>query len=309
MNSPLNAVVTGATGFLGSALVHKLLKSGGQVATIVRKGSSNCFRLPSHPNLIQIYGDLDNVKAWSKDLSEFSADVFYHLAWQGVGNTLRNDPIQIINIEPTLDTLKLAKEIGCKRWIGIGSQAEYGSLNRRISEKDITEPTTLYGAAKLSACLLTQVLAKQIEIEAVWVRVFSTYGPGDNSGWMLIDVINKILRGQRPALTRGEQLWDYLYVDDAVDALECLGIVDNLSGIYNLGSGQSQTIRSIVEMVRDMINPEFSLIFGEVPYRPDQVMHLEANIDKMNQDTGWYPRIKLAVGIRNLIESIKTTQL
>jgi nucleoside-diphosphate-sugar epimerase len=305
MNSPVNAIVTGATGFLGAALVARLLAAGGRVAVIARQDSPNLKRLPDHPSLLVVNGDFSDVGAWQEPLAGFTAEVFYHLAWNGVGNSYRNDPRQTANIEPSLETLRLARELGCRRWVGTGSQAEYGPLNRRISEIDPPEPTSLYGAAKAATCLLTQVLGKQLGIEPVWARVFSTYGPGDNSGWMLVDVIRQLLDGQRPALTPGEQLWDYLYVDDAADALFAMGKIENLSGIYNLGSGQSRTIRSIAEMARDLINPELPLGFGEIPYRPDQVMHLEADIDKLIKDTGWRPQVSLEAGIRNLVDWIK----
>jgi nucleoside-diphosphate-sugar epimerase len=309
VNRPVNAIVTGATGFLGAALVARLLASGGKVAVIVRRDSPNRKRLPNHPALLVVNGDFDDVGAWREPLAGFSAEVFYHLAWSGVGNRYRNDPMQTANIEPTLETLRLARELGCGRWVGTGSQAEYGPLNRRISEKDLPEPTSLYGAAKAATCLLTQVLGEQLGMETVWARVFSTYGPGDNSGWMLVDVIRQLLNGQRPALTPGEQLWDYLYVDDAADALYAMGKCEHLSGTYNLGSGQSQTIRSIAEMARDLINPQLPLGFGDIPYRPDQVMHLEADIDKLTKDTGWRPQVSLESGIGNLIEWIKGTSM
>jgi nucleoside-diphosphate-sugar epimerase len=111
--------------------------------------------------------------------------------------------------------------------------------------------------------------------------------------------------GERPKLTAGEQLWDYLYVGDAADALAALGFAEKISGIYNVGSGQAYLLRTIMEMVRDMINPAFPLVFGEKPYKAQEVMHLEANIDKITRDTGWYPRISLEEGLRNLIASLR----
>lgn len=301
----VNAIITGATGFIGSALVRNLLESGSRVAVIIREDSPNLWRLGDNNNLTVVNGELSNMKEWPKALSGFRADVFYHLAWDGVGNTSRNETAQAANIEPALATMQIAKMLGCTRWIGTGSQAEYGPLNKPISEKEPTEPSTLYGAAKLSTCLLSQIFGKQIGIGTAWGRIFSTYGPEDNPGWMLVDLIKKILRGQRPMLTMGEQIWDYLYVDDAAEALRYLGNTPNASGIYNIGSGRSQTIRSIVEMVRDMIDPDFPLVFGEIQYRPDQVMHLEASIDKIHKETGWYPKTELETGLRLTIEAIK----
>jgi len=305
MTRPVNAIVTGATGFLGGALAGKILAEGGKVAAIIRRNSPNRGRLPEHSGLLIFEGELNDIKSLLEPLSGFRAEVFYHLAWNGVGSSYINDPIQTSNIEPSLATLRLAATLGCRRWIGAGSQGEYGPLNRRITEEDLLEPTNMYGAAKAATCLLAQVLGKQLGIETVWTRIFSTYGPGDDR--MLVDVFKKLLNRQRPSLTLGEQLWDWLYVDDAADALLAMGTAESLSGVYNLGSGQSRTIRSIAEMARDMIDPALPLGFGEIPYRTDQVMHLEANIDRLTRDTGWRPQVPLETGVRLLLEWVKVT--
>ena len=305
MNHPMKAIVTGGTGFLGGALVAKILASEGTVAMVVRRGSHVPSTLRTHPRVTIVEGDLDDVPSWSVPLEGFCADVFFHLAWKGVGNSFRNDPVQISNISFTLDTIRLASNLGCRRWVATGSQAEYGPLNRRISESDLLEPTTLYGASKAATSVLVGPLGRQLEIETVWTRVFSTYGPGDRAGWMLVDIVRQLFERSRPALTPGEQLWDYLYVDDAVEGLIALGATANLSGIFNLGSGRSQTIRSIVEMARDLVDPQLSLGFGEVAYRPDQVMHLEADISKLTSFTGWKPSISMEVGLLRLIESLR----
>ncbi|UOF91388.1 NAD-dependent epimerase/dehydratase family protein [Fodinisporobacter ferrooxydans] len=302
--NPLNYIVTGATGFIGSHLVKVLLETGGKVVVFVRSDSIKLSVLPKHKNLIILEGDFNNIETWHEKLEKninFKIDVFYHLAWKGVFNSLRNDIQQIMNIKPTIDTLFLAEKIKCKRWIGVGSQAEYGPLNKKISEVDPTNPTTLYGSAKLSSCMLTQMLGRQLSLEVGWVRIFSTYGPEDNSGWFLMHVIDQLLKGQRPKLTLGEQFWDYLYITDAVNALKALGECQELNGIYNLGSGKVYKIRTIVEKIRDIINPNIQLLFGEIPYRADQVMHLEANIDKIHKDTGWYPKFSLDEGIRIIL--------
>lgn len=303
----LNAVVTGATGFIGSALCHEIVNCGGKVAAIVRKESSNIARLPRHPNLFIIDGSTENVKEWENQIYNLNVDfeVFYHLAWEGVGNTARNSGLQINNINPAIETLYIAKQIGCTKWIGAGSQAEYGPLNKVILEADPTFPTTMYGASKLATAHLSRITGEQIGIKTVWARIFSTYGPGDNSGWMLTDLIRQLIRKEWPRLTKGEQLWDYLFVSDAALAFFALGCSEESNGIYNLGSGQSYTIRYIVETVRDMIEPGFELVFGDIPYRQDQVMHLEANIEKIKRDTNWNPKVNLHTGLEKTIHYIR----
>ena len=122
---------------------------------------------------------------------------------------------------------------------------------------------------------------------------------------MLTKVIGQLLAGERPSLTAGAQAWDYLHVADAAEALLRLGTAPRVAGAYNLGSGQARTIRAIVEMTRDLIDPRLPLGFGEVPYRPDQVMHLEADISRLRQDTGWSPAVGLEAGIAGLIQGLR----
>lgn len=301
----MRAAITGGTGFIGSALVRKILDSGGQVAVISRPDSPNLWRLPVHPALTMINGSLEDLATVSGEVQAFGPEVFYHLGWIGVANRYRNDINQTANINITLESVRLASMTGCRRWVGAGSQGEYGPLNRRISEADAPEPTTLYGASKVAAWALANALGRQIGLEMVWARVFSTYGPGDDEGWMLPDVINQLLQGKKPALTLGEQAWDYLFVDDAAEALYQLGSAAQVSGIYNLGSGQSLSIRRIVEHIRDQIDSSLPLGFGMIPYRPDQVMHLEADITRIQQHTGWVPRVSFPEGIGRLIHWLR----
>ena len=297
----IRAAITGGTGFIGAALVKLLLGDGGQVALLGRANSVHQWRVPDHPRLVRIHADLASLGECEEALKAFRPEVFLHVGWMGVGNQHRNDLSQLENIKSTSDSIRLASVAGCRRWVGTGSQAEYGPLNRRISEGDPLSPTNLYGAAKVSAWACGEVQGRQAGMEMIWARVFSTYGPGDEAGWMLTDVIGSLLKREIPQLTRGEQIWDYLYIEDAAKALLALAVVPGVAGVFNLGSGQARPIREIVTMARNLIDPALPLDFGAIPYRPDQVMHLEADIAKLTQATGWRPEVPLEVGLGNLI--------
>jgi nucleoside-diphosphate-sugar epimerase len=145
-------------------------------------------------------------------------------------------------------------------------------------------------------------LAEQTGIRLVWVRVFSVYGPHDNPECMIPAVARKLLRRERPSLTAGEQLWDYLYAEDAAEAIYRVAATPGAEGVFNLGSGVARTIRQIVEQVRDLIDRSLPLGFGEVPYRPDQVMHLQADITRLRRVTGWTPQTAFAVGVARTVQ-------
>jgi UDP-glucose 4-epimerase len=288
-------LITGATGFLGAHLVRRLAREDVQMALLIRPGSNRWRIEPLPKNATIIPGSLADLP--TKQIEQFAPDTIVHAAWHGVTNQHRNDPSQIA--ENLLPTLKLI-EVGCKHFIGLGSQAEYGPLNKKISETDPTEPTTLYGATKLSACHLTRQLCGQQGIRWSWLRVFSTYGPLEDLSWMIPYLIRELLAGKKPALTACEQKWDYLFGPDAADAIWSVA-KSNATGLFNLGSGRAESLRKIVETLRDTVDPKLPLGIGEVPYRPDQVMHLEADISKLTKATGWTPATSLEDGLKQAV--------
>jgi len=298
----MRAFVTGATGFIGSHLVERLLRADVAVAILLRP-SSNPWRIAALlPRVTVIPGDLHALGAVEAGLREFAPDTLFHLAWKGVAGRERNSPDQIeANLMPTVDLVRLAGRVGCRTWIGLGSQAEYGPQPSVIHEDTPPRPTTLYGVTKLCAGLLAGRLAADAGLRFAWLRVFSVYGPKDNPGWLLPDLISALSRGERFALTACEQHWDYLYVDDAAEAIYRVGVTPDAEGVFNLGSGQARPLRTIVERVRDLIDPCLPLGFGELPYRPDQVMHLQADIARLTRATGWHPTVSLDDGLRRTV--------
>jgi UDP-glucose 4-epimerase len=149
---------------------------------------------------------------------------------------------------------------------------------------------------------LTQQLAAQAGIAYAWVRIFSTYGPGDNLHWLIPTLIDQMLDGHRPQTTLGTQFWDYLFIDDIASAIISIAAGSTANGVFNVGSGQPVQIRSIVERIRDLTAPELELVFGEVPYRPDQIWHMEADIDRLRTMTKWRPKVGIDDGLAATVQ-------
>jgi len=248
------------------------------------------------------------VRQVAREIKSFQPDVVFHSAWHG-GNSYQyqNDTSQIYsNLYGSFDLLQIAKEAGAQRWIGLGTVAEYGKYETVLTEDLRPVPNTLYGISKYSACMTTQKLCELNGIDFVWLRPFWTYGPYDDALRLLPSLMIALLREERPSLTLGEQLWDYLYVEDAVDAICRAGTMSSAHGIFNLGSGEAHSIRSIVERVRDLINPNLSIGFGEMPYRADQIMHLQADISRLQMATGWVPQVSLEEGLKRTVNWYKS---
>jgi len=294
-------LVTGASGFVGSCVVRQLIAADRRVAVLLRKESDRRRLGERLDGVTIIDGDLADIGRSRSAIAAFAPDGVLAIGWQGVKNYDRNDPGQCDNVAWIVALCRLAAEIGCRHFIGLGSQAEYGPCAGAIDETTPTHPTTLYGAAKLAAALLLERIAAVTEMRFAWLRLFSSYGPDDDPSWLIPFIVLKLLKGEKPALTEGAQIWDYIHVADVAQAIIKTADSD-ATGIFNLGSGQAYSLRRIIEQVRDHIDPALPLGFGEIPYRPDQVMHLEANIARLKAATGWAPQISLADGLAETID-------
>lgn len=297
----MRCLVTGATGHLGVPLVRLLVENGCEVAVLVRP-SSDLTRWGEAGSKVQtITGDLSDVAASAKAISDFAAQTVFHLGWHGVANAQWNDLKQIDhNLQGSVHLARLCIDAGCRCWIGLGSQAEYGRVAGALHEDLPTRPETLYATTKVCTQLLTQNLCKTNDVRFAWLRLMATYGPWDAANHLIAFVIRELLQGRKPSLTKGEQRWDYLFVDDAAQALWQMAN-SPANGIFNLGSGKAQSLRDIVTTVRDLIDPDLPLGWGEVPYSPNQVMNLHSNITRLVQATGWKPTTPFQDGLQRTI--------
>jgi UDP-glucose 4-epimerase len=295
-------LVTGATGFIGSRVTRLLLTEGHTVAVLMRPQSDTWRISDVLSRLTVLRTDLAGLCEEPRAIHEFAPEKVLHLAWIGVGNQDRNQPEQLSNIRLSFELLRHATAAGCKVYVGLGSQAEYGPKGELLREDAACFPTTVYGAAKLCHCLEAEAFCRKHDVRFVWLRLFSSYGPGDDPSWMISYVTRSLLRGERPALTLGEQKWDFLYADDAAEAIVRAAESPLAQGVYNLGSGEAYPLRSVIEQIRDYIDPRLELGFGEVPYRADQVMWLQADISRLTADSGWHPRTSIQDGLRRVVD-------
>lgn len=305
----MRVLVTGATGFTGSWIVRCLLAQGDQVATVRRPGSDVHLIQDVLSQTCEIVTELTDPEAWLPAVQAFAPDTFVHTAWSGVTSEKRNDVAQVTdNLQREAAVLQVAAQAGCSTYIAFGSQAEYAVVNHRMDETVETSPATLYGVAKLAAYHLTRIATTRSRMRLVWLRLFSAYGPGDKPDRMLPTLIRQLLAQQSPALTACEQRWDYVYVKDVADAVVALAHSPAAEGIFNLGSGRIDLLRTVVERVRDLIDKSLPLSIGALPYRPDQTMHLEADPSRLMHATGWSPRTTLEQGLAETVAWISARQ-
>ena len=299
-----SCVVTGPTGAIGVALCELLNRQGVKVHAVVRPGTQRVSLL-SHVNGLHIVEcDVSRINALLTQVP--SADAFFHLAWAKTTGPGRNDmSAQIHNIQYTVDACRVAKELGCTVFIGAGSQAEYGLVDCVLTANTPCFPQNGYGMAKLCAGQMSRVECERLGIDHVWPRILSVYGPHDGRDSMVMSVINKLIDGEKPSLTRGEQIWDYLYEEDASEALYRLALYGRGGSVYPLGSGTARPLRKYIESIRDTMGSSLDLGFGEIPYGLNQVMYLRADITDLQRDTGFAPRISFDEGIARTISYVR----
>ena len=302
--------LTGATGAIGMALIERCISENVEVIVFVRADSARRSRIPDNEYVTVVACGLDEMRDIEVTAKMQGCEVFYHFAWEGTSGAARNDMyMQNRNVEHTLDAVHLAAKMGCKVFVGAGSQAEYGRVEGVLTPDTPCYPETGYGIAKHCAGRMSAYECMNNDMAHVWARILSVYGPYDNERSMIISVIRKLLAGESPSLTAGEQIWDYLYSADAADMLYELGsnaLADKddpkVSRIYCIGSGRAMPLRQYIEMMRDEIDSGISLGFGDIPYGDRQVMRLEADISDVVRDTGYTPRTGFAEGIRETIK-------
>lgn len=303
------AVVTGPTGAIGIALCEKLLRENVTVYAVCRPGSSRIKDLPKAAALHVVECDAKELATLPQKMKGVSVDAFFHFAWAHTIGQGRNDmPAQIENIQSTIDAVRAAKALGCQVFLGAGSQAEYGRVEGLLKSDTPAFPENGYGMAKLCAGQMSRVEAKALNLDHVWVRILSVYGPHDGPMTMISGTIRKLLAGERPALTAGIQRWDYLYAGDAADAFYLAACHGRNGAVYPLGSGQAMPLKDYIIQMRDAIDPALPLGLGEVPYGPLQVMHLQADISALQADTGFVPKTPFAEGIRRTMDWVKREQ-
>lgn len=343
-----HAYITGATGAIGMALVGELLKNKIATTVFLREGSARNGRMVDsfeeslesgllrleYVSLEQLadYMSSDNCEVEYSDehnycdenvagsaAAETEEAVFYHLGWAGTFGAERNDrALQQRNVGYTLDAVRLAKRLGCTHFIGVGSQAEYGRVEGELTPQTAALPENEYGRCKLAAGIESAKLCAELGMRHSWVRVLSVYGPFDGQNTMIMSVIRGLLSGQRVPLTKGGQIWNYLYSGDAARALYLLGESDirkkdgkdtgarGDSEVYCLAGSSACELREyILKLCRTVGADERLLGFGDIPYGERQVMYLTADIGSLTRDTGFVPETTFEEGIKRTVEWVR----
>lgn len=299
----MRLVVTGANSFIGSRLVRAASYEGWEVVAVVRPGCPDIMRLDSMANVQVQELALEDYKTLGQVCRQVDTAVL--LAWNGTRGSSRMDSErQKLNYIHNINAIQDLIDNGCKRIITAGSQAEYGEYTGPINEDMECHPNTEYGKWKYKFYTDASVLCKEAGISIKEPRYFSLYGPGDYENTLIMQMIRNMLTDQDCELTEGIQLWDYLHIDDAIQALMRLCYMECPDGVYNIGSGDTRVLKDYVEELREITGSRSRLLYGAIPYPATGMVSICPDVHKTMQELSWRPQISFRQGIISILESI-----
>lgn len=293
-----NAIIDGATSFIGYSLALRLCKNDYDVYVVIRSNSSrkymyeNLFSQKLDNRIHIIEGELSNIAAIEKkildNIGSASIDEYYHVGWSSDFDMPRNNLLgQMMNVEYTLDSLVTAKNLGCQKFVGIGSQAECGLVDSAISSKTPDNPVTAYGKAKCEAYIQCVELSERLGISFYWPRILSAYGPYDRQSTLVMKCINACRNHQVLSMTKAEQMWDYVYVDDVAEALHRICTNGVPQKKYSIASGIGRPLKEYVQIISDVYDyPDLMKGIGKRAYSNQEVMYLVGDVSELYTDTG-----------------------
>ncbi|NHM31130.1 NAD-dependent epimerase/dehydratase family protein [Neobacillus terrae] len=292
------AIVTGATGFVGHHLVKDLVNNGYKVLAMIRPDSKNIVKLQNIANVEIVEYDLSALKDASRKIND-NYDVFFHLGWEGVsGEKQSNYDIQISNIKFSLDAMDLAYQTKCTRFIGAGSIQEKECLIEMPKEQEAKNQGNAYKTAKLAAHFFCKLKASKLNMEFFWPLLTNTYGIGELSNRLVNNVIRQLINGHEPALTKADQLYDFIYITDVARAYRYIAEKGKSYNQYVIGSGRVIPLKDYLVELKDIVKPDATLGFGRHIYSGVYMSIEDLKNENLSKDTGFKIEVPFNEGIR-----------
>jgi nucleoside-diphosphate-sugar epimerase len=286
-------LVTGATGFIGSALCRQLSSYGVDLHGISRQSS------PDNGLPVRWWtGDLSDYDRVQAVMGEVKPDVLFHLGSHVAGSREIDlvFPTFQSNLQSTVNLLTAAVRVGCRRVVLAGSMEEPEDSD------GAAVPCSPYAAAKWASNAYARMFRELYGLSVTTARIFMVYGPGQMDLKKLIPYVTlSLLRKNAPQLTSGHRQIDWIYVDDVVKGLVAMAATERItSDRIDLGSGKLASIQTIVEKLVDIIDASITPQFGSVPDRPLEQSRV-ARVAESTGIIGWKPAISLEEGLSQTV--------
>ena len=296
----MKAIITGANGFIGSSLITKLVASDFEIYAIDLSFSNRKFAKSN--KIIEIEMSINEIERLESFFPIDSIDLFYHLAWRGVNGSEKADPnIQIKNIDMTLACAKLAKKIGVKKFLCAGTVAEQSVQSLPFLNK--TSGGMMYATAKRATRLILETYCKSVNLDFVWMQFSNIYGPSNKTGNLVSYTLGELFANREAVFGPANQPYDFVFVDDLIDAIYRLGINKTNSNFYYIGSGEPRLLKEYLTYIGKILNKEDRVKIGK---RPDDgikySLEMFDNTDLI-RDIGIYISRTFEEGIKYTIDN------
>jgi nucleoside-diphosphate-sugar epimerase len=297
----MKILVTGATGFIGSAFAKLAVARGHEVGGMMLPTESPPAHVPVSDRMVWIRGVLANLP-WEK-IEAFRPEACVHFAWIATPGVYLESPENERHLEWSLDLARRLKGIGVRQFVGAGTCIEYQITDAPLNEdRTPVNPTTLYARCK-------NALRETLEAEAIrdgshfaWGRVFYPYGVGEHPARLCSSIIQKLGRDEKILLKTPHSTKDYIYITDLAAAF--LAVIEKrFRGTINLGTGAGVSVREIALRLATLMDKP-GLIEEANPPQPDPFPFVVADAGKL-KSLGWQPAMGLKNGLARLVEAVR----
>lgn len=294
-------IVTGANGFIGSSFIKKLVTHNVEVVAVDITFAGD--RIPASDLITRVESCVDATLA--EKLPEVEYDAFYHLAWRGVNGTEKANPsIQLANIQMAIDCADICKKIGAKKLLCAGTVAENATYSLPALRQ--TSGGMMYGVAKHACRLIVEDYCKNIGLPFVWMQFSNIYGVGNKTGNLVSYTLGELMAGKEATFGPAQQPYDFIYVDDLLEAVYRLGGNETQRAFYYIGSGRPRILREYLLRIGELAGRADKVCIG---IRPDDgikySMEMFSN-GTLVEEIGDYVSTDFDNGIRKTIEWLKS---
>jgi len=295
-----NVIVTGANGFIGSSLIKKLVANNIQVVAIDVSFTGD--RLPDSELVNKIEAFVDDSLIDKIPSGEY--DAFYHFAWKGVNGADKANPtVQLANVQMAVFCADICKNLGIKKYLCAGTVAENAVYS--LPNLASTSGGMMYGVAKHACHLILEDYCKNIGQEFVWMQFSNIYGVGNKTGNLVSYTLNELMSGKEATFGPALQPYDFIYVDDLIEAVYRLGANKTEKSFYFIGSGSPRLLKDYLLNIGALVGCEDSVCIGK---RPDDgikyTMQMFNNSDTVKA-VGEYVSMDFENGIKKTINWLK----
>lgn len=293
-------IVTGANGFIGSSLIKKMCAK--KVSVVALDISFANSRLPKSEYITEVETSLDNVQTLQGKIPEDEYDAFYHFAWQGVNGADKANPnIQMKNVQMTINCVTVAKNVGCKKILCAGTIAEQATKSLPNLKK--ASGGMMYGVAKHCTHLMMETYCKNIGLDFVWMQFSNIYGPNNKTGNLVSYTIGELIKGNEATFGPALQPYDFIYIEDLIEAVLRLGENKTSKNCYFIGSGEPRILKDYLFEIGHQYGGEEMIKVGVRP--DDGIVYTKDMFDTsaLVKDIGNYVSKSFTEGIRYTLEN------